>query len=169
MTREYLGRIRLGAVASMTQIQRWSFLERNHEIALSTVDGDGVIYSSPVWYLVKDRRIFIPIDQASKHLQNIENGSSMTGVVFKGGEELATARGVQIQGRGKMVEDAEFAKECVDLIVDHIFGPGHPHTKSYLEYRECFDNATLELEPEKMITWDLRKVYNLQMYAARRL
>ena len=169
MTRELLGRIRLGAVASMTQAQRWSFLERNHEIALSTVDGDGVIYSSPVWYVVKDRRIFIPIDQASKHLKNTENGSSMTGVVFKGGDDLATARGVQIQGRGKMVEDVALANECVDLVVDQIFGPGHSHAVAYREYRECFDNATMELEPEKMITWDLRKVYNLQMYAARRL
>lgn len=169
MTKEYLGRIKLGSVASMTQIQRWSFLERHHELALATIDGDGVIYNSPVWYTIKDRRIFIPIDQASKHLKNIENGSSVTGVVFKGGDELATARGVQIQGRAEMVEDAELAKECVDLLSDHVFDVGHPHKESYIEYRECFDNATIELKPEKMITWDLRKIYNLQMYAARRL
>lgn len=169
MTREYLGRVKLGRVASMSQVQRWSFLERNHEMALSTIDGDGVIYSSPIWYVVKDRRIFLPIDQASKHIQNADNGSSATGVVFKGGDDLATARGVQIQGRVEMVEDAALAQECVDLAVDKIFGPGHPHKENYIEYRDCFDNATIELIPEKMITWDMRKAYNLQMYASRKL
>ncbi|MDH3690879.1 MAG: pyridoxamine 5'-phosphate oxidase family protein [Gammaproteobacteria bacterium] len=169
MTREYLGRIKLGSVASMTQTARWAFLERNHEIALSTVDKDGVIYSSPVWYTVKDKRIFLPIDQASKHLKNMENGSSMTGVVFKGGDEFATARGVQIQGRGEVVKDPGLAKECADRVADKVFGPGHPHKPAYVEYRECFDNMTMELIPNKMITWDLRKLYNVQAYAARSL
>jgi hypothetical protein len=167
MTREYLGRVKLGSIASMTQTQRWAFLERHHEIALSTVNGDGVIYSSPVWYTIIDRRIFIPIDQASKHLDNVDNGSSMTGVVFKGGDELATAHGVQIQGHAKPVDDAALAKECVDRLADHIFGAGHPHKETYIEYRECFDNKTMELDPVKMITWDLRKAYNLPMYSSR--
>ena len=169
MTRECLGRIKLGAVASMTQSQRWSFLERHYEMALSTVDQDGLIYSSPIWYTVRDRRIFIPVDQASKHLANTENGSSMTGVVFAGGGDLATARGVQIQGKGKMVDDTALEDECVDRVVDHIFGPGHPHSIAYREYRACFGNATMELVHEKLITWDLRKAYNLQMYASRTL
>ena len=169
MTKEYLGRVKLGSVASMTPIQRWAYLERHHELALATVDGDGVIYNSPPWYTIKDRRIFIPIDQASKHMKNMENGSALSATVFSGGEELATAQGVIIQGRGEMVEDPELAQECVDRLVDHVFGVGHPHKNAYKEYREYFDNATIELKPEKLITWDMRKVYNFQMYSARRL
>ena len=88
MTREYLGNVKLGSVASMTQKGRWVFLERHHEIAVSSVDAEGVIYCSPVWYTIIDQRIFLPIDQASKHFQNMEGGSKMTGVVFMGREYL---------------------------------------------------------------------------------
>lgn len=169
MTKEYLGKVKLGSVASMTKAQRWAYLERHHEMALSTVDGDGVIYSGPMWYTVMDRRIFIPLDQASKHVKNLENGSSMSATVFSGGEEIATAQGVIIQGQGKLLEDPELNQRCVDHLVDHIFGVGHPHKKAYREYREYYDNATLELIPDKMTTWDMRKLYNFQMYSARSL
>ncbi|MEE9324263.1 MAG: pyridoxamine 5'-phosphate oxidase family protein [Dehalococcoidia bacterium] len=153
----------------MSQEQRWSFLERHHEIAVSTVNRDGVIYSSPVWYTVKDKRIYLGIDQASHHLKNTEGGSSMTGVVFDGGNDLATARGVQIQGRGEVLEDKELAKECDERIADSIFGPGHPHIESYREYRNYYDHLIIELKPEKMITWDMRKLYHLQVYTSRKL
>jgi hypothetical protein len=75
---EYLGKIKLGSVCSMTQVGCWALLERHHEIALATVDSDGVIYNSPVWYSIKDKRIFIPIDQASAHYRNMQDAKAMT-------------------------------------------------------------------------------------------
>ena len=169
MTREYLGSVKLGSVASMTKKGRWVFLERHHEIAVSSVDAEGVIYCSPVWYTIIDQRIFLPIDQASKHFQNVEGGSKLTGAVFAGGEELCTARGVQIQGQGRLVNDPTLRERCMEQLVEKIFGFGHPHRQTYIEYRETFDKMTLELIPDKMITWDLRKTYNLPMYTSRRL
>jgi len=167
MTKEYLGKVKLASVASMTVAEKWTFLERGHEICVSTVSGGGEIFSSPLWYTVVDRRIFLPIDQASKHMENSDKGSSMTGVVFKGGDELATARGVQVRGRAKLVNDPALALECVNRVVERIFGAGHPHAETYIEYRDAFDNTTMELEPVKMISWDLRKAYNLPMYSSR--
>ena len=63
---------------------------------------------------------------------------------------------------------ADAKKEAAEL-VEKVFGFGHPHKQTYIEYRESFDKNTLELVPDKMITWDLRKTYNLPMYTSRRL
>ena len=136
---------------------------------IAAVAGHGGSVQTVVSDVTNEESVQAAVDQASKHLENTENGSSMTGVVFAGGGDLATARGVQIQGKGKMVDDTALEDECVDRVVDHIFGPGHPHSIAYREYRACFDNATMELVHEKLITWDLRKAYNLQMYASRTL
>lgn len=89
--------------------------------------------------------------------------------VFMGGDELCSARGVQIQGQGRLVDDQALRQRCMEQLVEKIFGFGHPHKQTYIEYRESFDKMTLELIPDKMITWDLRKTYNLPMYTSRRL
>lgn len=169
MTAEYLGKIKLGSVASMGEAEKWAYLARNHEMALATVDAEGVIYPSPMWYAVRDRRIYIPVDQASKHVANVENGSPMSGTVFSGGDEITTPRGVIIQGRAEVVNDPELRKAVVEQLIDHVFGVGHPHKAAWREYREFYNNMTMEFIPEKMISWDMRKAHHFQMYAARTL
>jgi hypothetical protein len=164
---EYLGKIKWGSVSYMTKRQRWWFLAKNHEMSISTVDEKGVIFSSPCWYVVKDERVFVTFDQASRHVDNTRTGSGATGVVYQGGDEFCTPRGVTIQGRLEFVSDPVFSEQVSYLLADKVLGPDHPDYDTYIEFREFYDHLIGELIIENVITWDGRRVYYLQSYSKR--
>ncbi len=123
---EHLGEIKWASVAYMTKKQRWWFLDQYNEIAISTVDSEGVIFTAPCWYRVRGERLLITLDQASRHLDNVKTGSGITGAVFQGGTELCTPRGVTIQGQLKVVEDPVLSKEISYELANKVLGPDHP-------------------------------------------
>src|ERR1700722_12535165 len=84
--------------------KRWAYLSREKTIRLATTDEDGSIYLSPLWFVVDNKRIFIPIDAAGRHGSNGESGRPLAALVDSG-EDFATVRGVRIVGRMVMVKD----------------------------------------------------------------
>ena len=63
--------------APLRGAKRWEFLERARTIRFATANEDGSIYLSPLWLVVHERRIFIPVDAASKHGANFEAGRQL--------------------------------------------------------------------------------------------
>lgn len=164
---EHLGKIKWAGVADMTQRQRWWFLGQHHEMAISTVNGEGVIFTAPCWYRIRDQRVFITLDQASRHIENVRAGSGVTGAVFQGGDELCTPRGVTLQGRLELVEDRGLSEEISYGLADNVLGPDHPDYDTYLEFREFYDHLVGEIVLDRTIAWDARKTYTLQSYSKR--
>lgn len=161
---ENYGKVQLSSVASMSEEQEWGFLEQNNTVVISTVHPNGTIFSSPVWYTVRDEGLHIALDQASYHVKNVEHGSGVTAIVEAGGDDLCTSRGIQLRGDAEPVTDPEENEACVEQILDEIFGPDHPHEEAYRKYRDYYDNSHVRFEPERMISWDMRKLYNFQLY-----
>jgi hypothetical protein len=64
--------------------KRWAYLLRQKTIRVATVNGDGTIYQSPLWYVVHEKRIFIPLDAGKKHAENFDAGRALTALVDSG-------------------------------------------------------------------------------------
>ncbi len=137
--------------------KRWAYLSRQKTIRIATVSDDGSIYLSPLWYVILDKKILLPIDAAGKQAQNFEAGRPLTALVDSG-EEYATVHGVRIHGSARAVTDAKILARVDDLLFEKYFYVGHPYAESYFNFGNAAGRKVFELVPEKMIGWDMREI-----------
>jgi nitroimidazol reductase NimA-like FMN-containing flavoprotein (pyridoxamine 5'-phosphate oxidase superfamily) len=148
--------------------KRWAYLIRARTIRVATTNEDGSIYLSPLWFVVDDERIYIPVDAASRHGVNFTAGRPLSALVDSG-DEYATVSGVRIIGSMRLVEDAELVEHLQGLVSEKYFGTGHPYAESYFEFGEWAGRRYFELVPEKMIGWDMREITTTAVPEARAL
>jgi hypothetical protein len=136
--------------------KRWAYLERQRTMRLATGNVDGTIYLSSLWYVVRDEVIYLPIDAAGRHAENIEAGRSLAGIVDTG-DEYATVAGVRILGAATRVTDPDLYAELQDMVFDKYFYVGHPYAEPYFQFGKTAGRQYFALKPDKMIGWDSRE------------
>lgn len=137
--------------------KRWAYLARQKVIRLATANEDGSIYMSPLWYVIHEKRILLPVDAAGRHADNVKEGRALTALVDSG-DEYATVHGVRIHGSMTPVKDSKIVDLVDELVMEKYFYVGHPYAESYFKYRIAAGRNVFELIPEKMIGWDLREI-----------
>lgn len=143
-------------LAPLRGAKRWAYLSRAKTIRVATANEDGSIYLSPLWFVIEDERLFIPVDAASHHAANFEAGRAMSALVDQG-DEYATVSGVRILGKMQLVEDAELIERLQGMVFEKYFHVGHPYAEQYFEFGEWAGRRYFELVPDKMIGWDSRE------------
>ena len=146
--------------------KRWAYLSRQKTIRVATTNEDGSIYLSPLYYVVHDKRILLPVDAAARHAVNVQAGRSLTALVDSG-DEYATVHGVRIHGTMKQVSDPDLLDLVDELLFEKYFYTGHPYAESYFKYRTASGRQVYELVAEKMIGWDMREIALPQVPEAR--
>jgi general stress protein 26 len=146
--------------------KRWAYLDRAKTIRFATTNEDGSIYLSPLWLVVEDEKIYIPVDAASRHGANFEARRPLSALVDSG-DEYATVSGVRIIGHMEVVEDDALVQRLQDKLFDKYFHVGHPYAEQYFEFGEWAGRKFYELVPEKMIGWDSRETNTPQVPEAR--
>jgi len=148
--------------------KRWAYLTRAKTIRVATTNEDGSIYLSPLWLVVYEQRIYIPVDAASRHGANFEAGRPLAALV-DAGDEYATVSGVRILGKMVVVEDADLVERLQGMVFEKYFHVGHPYAESYFEFGDWAGRRYFELVPEKMIGWDSRETTMPQVPESRAL
>jgi hypothetical protein len=148
--------------------KRWAYLARAKTIRVATANEDGSIYLSPLWLVVHENRLYIPIDAASRHGANFTAGRELSALVDQG-EEYATVSGVRISGAMEKVTDEALIETLAQLVFDKYFHVGHPYAEQYIEFGEVAGRSYYELVPGKMIGWDMREINVLPMPETRTL
>lgn len=139
--------------------KRWRFLERAKTIRLASLDADGGVYLSPLWYVVLDKKIYLPMDAGSRHVTNARDDKPVYGLV-DAGDEYATVHGARIEGRLTDVSDPELIESLTAAVMDKYFygDTHHPYAQAYTEFGVFAGRSFSELVPTKMIGWDMREV-----------
>ena len=148
--------------------KRWAYLTRARTIRIATANEDGSIYLSPLWLVVHEQRIYLPIDAASRHGANFEADRPLAALV-DAGEEYATVSGVRILGTMQAVTDGELVERLQQLVFEKYFHVGHPYAESYFEFGDWAGRRYFELVPDKMIGWDMREITTTAVPEARAL
>lgn len=148
--------------------KRWAYLTRQKTIRVATTNDDGTIYLSPLWYVIHDKRILIPIDAASRHGINFKAERSLSALVDSG-DEYATVHGVRILGSMTPISDPALLTKVDGLLFEKYFYVGHPYAESYFQFGVAAGRQVFELIPAKMIGWDMREVALPQVPEARML
>jgi hypothetical protein len=137
--------------------KRWAYLTRAKTIRLATTEEDGSIYLSPLWFLVDNKKIFIPIDAAGRHGRNGAAGRPLAALVDDG-DEFSTVTGVRIVGRMQLIEDKALSDRLNSMLFDKYFYAGHPYAEVYFEMGTAAGRKFYELVPEKIVGWDAREI-----------
>src|ERR1700732_3246533 len=95
--------------------KRWAYLSRQKTIRLATTEEDGSIYLSPLWFVVDNKKLFLPIDAAGRHGRNGEAGRPLAALVDDG-DEFSTVSGVRIVGRMGRLNDTTLSDLLNSLV-----------------------------------------------------
>lgn len=148
--------------------KRWDYLARAKTMRIATLSEDGSIYLSPLWFLVREKKLYIPVDAASRHGTNFEAARPLAALV-DAGDEYATVSGVRILGSTQLVEDQALIDELEKMMREKYFHVGHPYADKYFEFGAWAGRRYFELVPEKMIGWDSRETTIPQVPETRML
>lgn len=148
--------------------KRWAYLARARTMRVATLNEDSSIYLSPLWFVVHEKAIYIPIDAASRHGANFQAGRSLSALVDSG-DEYATVSGVRVTGSMREVTDDALVETLQQAVFDKYFHVGHPYADNYFEFGEAAGRRYYELVPDKMVGWDMREINTLATPEARSL
>ncbi len=147
---------RMDPIHGMKGAKRWAYITRQKTIRVATVNEDGSLYLSPLWFVVHDKRIFLPLDAGSRHATNSQAGRALAAVIDSG-DEYATVHGIRFTGALKPVEDAAFFDQAMAMIFEKYFYDGHPYAESYFQFGAAAGRRVVELVTQKAVGWDMRE------------
>jgi hypothetical protein len=136
--------------------KRWAYLTRQKTIRVASTNEDGSIYLTPLWFVVDEQKIYLPLDAGSRHGANAEAGRAIAALV-DAGDEFTTVSGVRILGSLVAADDVGLVSRLQGLVFDKYFHIGHPYAEQYFEFGEFAGRRYFQLVPDKMIGWDSRE------------
>ena len=69
---------------NLDEDQQWAFLAEGHEGAFTTLRSDGWPVSLPVWYVVKDRTVYLRTQPSAKKVARLQNDPRSSFLVSSG-------------------------------------------------------------------------------------
>ena len=133
------------------------FIEEQKSLQVGTINSDGSIHLSTLWFAVVDDLIVFETYTSSQKVVNLERDPRIT-VLLEDGLEYNNLRGVMIKGTANLVSEPTEVKEIAREVIKR----NQPEIPD-----EMLDDAAASLAvkrtvvtviPEKVISWDHRKI-----------
>jgi nitroimidazol reductase NimA-like FMN-containing flavoprotein (pyridoxamine 5'-phosphate oxidase superfamily) len=94
--------------------QLWEFLSEGHEGALTTLRSDGWPVALPVWYVVKDKAVYLRTRPSTKKVVRIQNDPRSSFLVSSGAR-WAELKAAVLTCRAVIIEDEPLQTEVLAL------------------------------------------------------
>ena len=133
------------------------FIEEQKSLQVGTINSDGSIHLSTLWFAVVDDLIVFETYTSSQKVVNLERDPRIT-VLLEDGLEYNNLRGVMIKGVANLVSEPTEVKEIAREVIKR----NQPEIPD-----EILDDAAASLAvkrtvvtvvPEKVVSWDHRKI-----------
>lgn len=133
------------------------FIEEQKSLQVGTINSDGSIHLSTLWFAVVDDLIVFETYTSSQKVVNLERDPRIT-VLLEDGLEYNNLRGVMIKGTANLVSEPTEVKEIAREVIKR----NQPEIPD-----EMLDDAAASLAvkrtvvtvvPEKVVSWDHRKI-----------
>jgi len=133
------------------------FVEEQKSLQVGTINSDGSIHLSTLWFAVVDDLIVFETYTSSQKVVNLERDPRIT-VLLEDGLEYNNLRGVMIKGVANLVSEPTEVKEIAREVIKR----NQPEIPD-----EMLDDAAASLAvkrtvvtvvPEKVVSWDHRKI-----------
>lgn len=146
---------RRGQKIAMTPEEIDTFLADERTVRLATVGADGTPHNSALWFVWDGKALWLNSLVKSQRWTNAIRDARASAIV-DGGVEFMELRGVELIGRMSVVGDVPRTNDPDETLAEpeRRFGAKYGGGKWTADGR----HAWLRLDPEKIVSWDFRKM-----------
>jgi PPOX class probable F420-dependent enzyme len=147
------------AEITLSEDEQRELLDAERVVVVATHGPRGWPHLMPMWYVVREGRIWVWTYAKSQKVRNLERDARAT-LLVETGHEYSELRGVQIEADAQVHRDLdvvfEFAKELTVRYaegIESVEGDAAEGLKAQAPKR-----VAIEFEPRHVATWDHRKL-----------
>jgi PPOX class probable F420-dependent enzyme len=137
----------------------WRFVDASHTGILTTLRADGWPLALPVWFVTRDRRVYVRTPARTRKVAHIGRDPRVCFTV-EAGLAWAELRAVVLTGRAHIVPDGEERERIFDRISEKYEGFGIPVDEvpaATIRHYDT-DSAIIRIDPTHRLSWDNRKL-----------
>jgi hypothetical protein len=155
MTEQAQTQQRRGRSIAMTSEELDSFLGGARTCRVATVGEDGRPHNSPLWFVWDGSALWLNSVVKSQRWANIARNPNVS-VVIDGGHDFGELHGVELIGEARPVGEVPRTETPNDDLQtpERLFGEKYANGSFHVDGR----HAWLRLVPEKIVSWDFRKM-----------
>lgn len=140
----------------MSDAEIADFLERSRIITLAALGKSGLPHLTAMWYGLVDGAIWFETKAKSQKAVNIRRDPRVT-VLVEAGDTYDQLRGVSIEGRAEIVDDAEALFRVGVSVWERYTGPYSEEVRPMVEAM-LNKRVAIRVVPERTRSWDHRKL-----------
>ncbi|MFI5041748.1 MAG: PPOX class F420-dependent oxidoreductase [Acidimicrobiales bacterium] len=129
------------------------FLHGRRAMSMATV---GAIQLVAMWYGFLDGDIVFETKAKSQKIANLRRDPRLT-VLVEDGERYEELRGVEIVGRGEIIEDPDTLWQIGVSVFERYQGPYSEEMRPFVEVMMA-KRVGVRLRADKVVSWDHRKL-----------
>lgn len=147
---------RRGNKAAMSTEERDAFLAEERTCRVASIGGDGSPHVTPLWFVWDGASLWLTSIVKSQRWTDLQRDNRVS-VIVDGGIEFTELRGVELLGTVEVVGEVPRTGEPVAELEtpERLFGDKYASGTMGHDGR----HAWLRLTPEKLVSWDFRKLF----------
>jgi PPOX class probable F420-dependent enzyme len=141
----------------MTDEEVDAFLHERQTLNVATFGPDGRVHLVAMWYgFVNGNPAFETFTKSQKVL-NLQRDDRVT-CLIEDGDDYSTLRGVELVGRAVVHDDQEMLLDLAVQVVQRYYGVDDLDQARELAEVVAKKRVTIEVIPDKIVSWDHRKL-----------
>lgn len=133
-----------------------AFLREERTATMCSIHPDGSIHAVAMWYGFLDGVLTVETKAKSQKVQNLKRDPRLT-VLVEAGESYDQLRGVELVGKGRIVEDPERVWELGISVWERYIGPYDESQRDGLAAM-LNKRVLVTIDVDKVVSWDHRKL-----------
>lgn len=146
---------RRGGKIAMDPTERDQFLAEQRTCRVATVGADGAPHVTPLWFVWDGSALWLTSLVRSQRWTDLQRDGRVS-IVVDAGEDYMDLRGVEIRGSASAVGEVPRTGEPVAELdaIERLNADKYAGGQIFHDGR----HAWLRVEPEKIVSWDFRKL-----------
>ena len=142
---------------AMTDAERDAFLASEHTCRVATISPEGP-HNTPLWFAWDGRILWLYSIVRSQRWVDLQRDPRVS-IIVDAGHEYVELRGVEIAGRAEVVGEVP---RTGTVHVDQLADPERLFASKYMGGGQMVNDgrhAWLKVVPDKITSWDFRKIF----------
>jgi PPOX class probable F420-dependent enzyme len=144
------------ALVRMTPEEVDEFLHGRHTATMCTINHDNTIHAVAMWYGFLEGAVAFETKAKSQKVQNLRRDPRLT-VLVDDGEYYEELRGVELVGRGEIIEDPDRMWELGVSVFERYNRPYTEEMRPFVEVM-LHKRVVVKLHVDRVVSWDHRKL-----------
>ncbi len=144
------------SLIKMTPDEVDAFLQKRQPMSMCTINHDGSIHAVAMWYGFLEGALAVESKAKAQKIRNLRRDPRLT-CLIEDGDTYDTLRGVELVGRGEIVEDPERIWALGVSVFERYYGAFTDELKPFVETM-LHKRVVVKLHVDRVVSWDHRKL-----------